>query len=122
MEPHYRIMRANIPEVIVPAKTDSEKVERILWVICGLSGLTKEQLMARSRKRELMEYRQMAGYLMCMHTGLTLKAIGYHLGNRDHSTVIHARDTVSDLLETNAEFRNKFKTINEKLNLWKYGK
>jgi chromosomal replication initiator protein len=32
-------------------------------------------------------------------TNLSLKSIGYHFGGRDHSTVIHAIQTISDLME-----------------------
>ena len=36
-------------------------------------------------------------------TNLPLKSIGYHFGGRDHSTVIHAVQTISDMLETDKD-------------------
>lgn len=121
MEAEYVIMRANIPDVIVPAKTDTEKVERIIYLVCGVTNTPYQFILGKSRSREIVEVRHIAMYLVCWHTTLSLKAIG-KIFNRDHSSVIHARDTVSDLLDTSAEFRYKFKSINDKLNLWKHGK
>jgi len=45
-------------------------------------------------------------YLAKEKTDLSLKSIGYHFGGRDHSTVIHAVQTVSDLVAKDAETRD----------------
>jgi chromosomal replication initiator protein len=47
-------------------------------------------------------------------TVFSLKKIGDELGGRDHSTVIHAKNTVADLLLTDQHFRTLFKTIENK--------
>ena len=61
---------------------------------------------AKSRKRELVHPRQVAMYLAKEKTDLSLKSIGYHFGGRDHSTVIHAVQTISDLVAKHAETRD----------------
>ena len=63
-------------------------------------------LKAKSRKRELVYPRQVAMYLAKEKTDLSLKSIGYHFGGRDHSTVIHAVQTISELVGKNAEARD----------------
>jgi chromosomal replication initiator protein len=47
----------------------------------------------------------------------SLKTIGLHFGGRDHSTVIHANNTVEDQMETNEQFRNTVEEIGRKLDL-----
>ena len=44
-------------------------------------------------------------YLAKEKTDLSLKSIGYHFGGRDHSTVIHAVQTISELVSKNADAR-----------------
>jgi len=61
------------------------------------------ELKSKSRKRETVFPRQVAMYLMKEFTNLPLKSIGYHFGGRDHSTVIHAVQTISDMLETDKD-------------------
>lgn len=80
-------------------------------------GITLEDLKSKSRKKEVVNARQMAMFLAKEHTQHSLKAIGYHFGGRDHATVIHAIRTVqgsmkdhkvnNDIKEIRAQFRGK---------------
>ena len=47
----------------------------------------------------------------------SLKTIGLHFGGRDHSTVIHANNTVEDQMETDAQFRAMVNEIGRKIEL-----
>lgn len=60
-------------------------------------------LKGKSRLREIVLPRQIAMYMAKELTNLSLKSIGYHFGGRDHSTVIHAIQTVNDLMDTDKE-------------------
>jgi chromosomal replication initiator protein len=60
-------------------------------------------LKGKSRLREIVLPRQTAMYLAKELTNLSLKSIGYHFGGRDHSTVIHAIQTVNDLMDTDKD-------------------
>ena len=72
------------------------------------------QLKSKSRKREIVTARQVAMYLSKKHTHHSLKSIGHYFGGRDHSTVIHALQTVSDLLDTDQPFQRSFKELQQK--------
>lgn len=65
---------------------------------------TKEFVKSKTRKREIVEIRQCAMYIMQKETKLPLKAIGGFFNGRDHSTVIHACRTWSDLMDTSRRF------------------
>lgn len=63
-------------------------------------------LKGKSRLREIVVPRQVAMYLAKNLTNLSLKSIGYHFGGRDHSTVIHAIQTINDLMDTDKDIQN----------------
>jgi chromosomal replication initiator protein len=70
-----------------------------------------ELLKAKTRKREIVVARQVAMYLAKEYTNMSLKSIGFHFGNRDHSTVIHAISTVNDMMDTDTKFLAQMEDI-----------
>jgi chromosomal replication initiator protein len=46
-----------------------------------------------------------------------LKSIGYHFGGRDHSTVIHAVQTVNDLMDVDSSFKTNIEELRKKLKM-----
>jgi chromosomal replication initiator protein len=68
--------------------------EKIMTLVSEHFRTTPEALKGKSRKQELVFMRMIAMTLMTEMTSLSLKGIGEVFGGRDHSTVIHARDTI----------------------------
>ncbi|MCL1918482.1 MAG: chromosomal replication initiator protein DnaA [Peptococcaceae bacterium] len=62
-------------------------------------GLTVQDLKQKTRTRTISFPRQIAMYLCCKYTGLSLPDIGGKFGGRDHTTVLHARDKIKQLCE-----------------------
>jgi chromosomal replication initiator protein len=79
--------------------------------------VTIEQLKDKTRKKEIVMARQLAMYFSKEYTHLSLKTIGYHFGGRDHSTVIHAVQTVNDLYDTDNTFKRSVDELRKKLKL-----
>ena len=71
-------------------------------------------LLSKTRKREIVQARQIAMYLGRSLTKTSLAAIGAQIGGKDHATVLHACNTVSDLIETDRNFKQDVLAI-EKL-------
>ena len=71
----------------------------------------------KTRKREIVVARQVAMYFAKNYTNLSLKSIGYHFGNRDHSTVIHALTSVNDLMDTDRKFNAQMQELIKKLKI-----
>ncbi|WP_040005158.1 chromosomal replication initiator protein DnaA [Fibrisoma limi] len=93
---------------------DSERevtIDSVQEVVADFFGVTIAELKSKSRKRELVYPRQVAMYLAKEKTGLPLKSIGYHFGGRDHSTVIHAIQTISELVSKKAETRDAIEKL-----------
>ncbi|WP_026951091.1 chromosomal replication initiator protein DnaA [Algoriphagus mannitolivorans] len=79
-----------------------------------------DDLKAKTRKKEIVIARQVAMYFSKEFTNHSLKSIGYHFGGRDHSTVIHAVQTVNDMMETDTSFRNSVNELKKKFKIRSY--
>ena len=77
--------------------------------------ISVEDLKDKTRKKQIVIARQVAMYLCKEYTGHSLKSIGYHFGGRDHSTVIHAVQSVCDVMDVDTEFRNSITELKKKL-------
>lgn len=80
-------------------------------------GITLEELKGKSRRKEHVIPRQIAIYLAKEHTEHSLKGIGYHFGGRDHSTIIHAIQSVNDMLKTDKDIRAAIQEIQKQLKI-----
>ena len=90
------------------------KPEEIDKVVARHYGLNVEDLSVKTRKREIVEPRQIAMYMNELYTKESLKDIGRRYG-KDHATVLHASKTVINLKETDRHFSAIVETIVEKL-------
>ncbi len=79
--------------------------------------LKQDDLKAKTRKKEIVIARQVAMYFSKEYTNHSLKSIGYHFGGRDHSTVIHAVQSVNDTMDVDTHFRNAVKDLKNKLKI-----
>ena len=70
----------------------------------------------QQRKREIVQARQIAMYLSRNLTKTSLSSIGAQLGGKDHATVLHACNTVGDLMDTDRSFRGFVHDIERQLN------
>ncbi len=80
-------------------------IDYIQKLVCEYFNISVDDVKSKTRKREIVQARQIAMYFAKDLTKASLKNIGSHFGNRDHSTVIHACQTVNDLIETDKKFR-----------------
>ncbi|WP_226390955.1 chromosomal replication initiator protein DnaA [Penaeicola halotolerans] len=79
-----------------------------------------KDLKDKTRKKEIVTARQIAMYFAKEYTNHSLKSIGYHFGGRDHSTVIHAVQTVNDLIDTDHTIRNAVAELKKKFKMRSY--
>lgn len=100
---------------IVNVTKKTNTVEKIRDAVCEYFSVSLEDIFTKSRKREIVQARQIAMYLSKQMTQSSLSYIGNAIGKRDHATVLYACKTVNDLMEIDKSFRNKVKEIEEKL-------
>jgi len=95
------VMYSNIP---LGQETVQITVDEITAIVCKYFDVTIEKVKAKTRKREIVLARQFAMYFTKLNTGMSLSDIGKYFGGRDHTTVIHSRETIKDLIAGNNEF------------------
>lgn len=79
--------------------------------------ISVEDLKDKTRKKEIVIARQVSMYLCKEYTNHSLKSIGYHFGGRDHSTVIHAVQSVSDMMDVDSKFCNSIDELKKKMKM-----
>ncbi|MBO7547600.1 MAG: chromosomal replication initiator protein DnaA [Bacteroidales bacterium] len=91
---------------IIEDEQNDLSIDRIQSAVCDYFNLTRETLVSPSRKRQIVQARQIAMYL-CRNliSNCSLSAIGAEIGGKDHATVLHACTTVSDLMSTDRVFK-----------------
>ncbi len=92
-------------------------IEYIQKVVCDYFDLEIEILKSKTRKREVVQARQIAMYFSKKMTKSSLANIGAHCGGKDHATVLHACRTVNNLSETDKQFKNYLTELEKKLSM-----
>ena len=86
-------------------------IDNIISKVCAHYDLDESVIHTKSRKREIVQIRQIAMYLAKKHTEISASKIGMLIGNRNHATVLHACKTVKDLIEINKSFKSDIEEI-----------
>ncbi|OZC04210.1 chromosomal replication initiator protein DnaA [Rubricoccus marinus] len=102
---------------LIKEQRSALNIEQIQRVTCEVLNIPEDLVRARTRKREVVQARQIAMYFAKQLTKHSLKTIGQAFGGRDHSTVIHAVRSVEDQIDTDPLFRETVDRVRKKLNL-----
>ena len=92
-------------------------IEEIQRITCEYFNIPEDLVRAKTRKREVVQARQVAMYFSKQLTQHSLKTIGLHFGGRDHSTVIHSCQSVENQMETEPQFAEMIEEIRHKIEL-----
>jgi chromosomal replication initiator protein len=90
-------------------------IDFIQKVVSDYFNLPLELLKSKTRKREVVQARQIAMFFAKSLTKSSLASIGLQCGGKDHATVLHACRTVNNLLETDKKFRVYIDEIEKKI-------
>ncbi len=75
--------------------------DSIINAVCSYYRVTREDLVGKCKKKELVQPRQICCYLMCELLSLPLMSIGKALGNRNHTTILYSRNKVEEMKDVN---------------------
>ena len=84
-------------------------------VVCDYFGIRKEQLLSKTRKREIALPRQLAMYFSKEYTNATFAKIGEEMGGKDHTTVMYACETIKDVSKVDKEIKKYLKDLKERI-------
>lgn len=82
-------------------------LERIIEVVSKEYNIHPDLISDKTRRQPIAEARMIVMAIACELTGLSLNSIGAKLGGRDHTTIMHARDTIRERCVKDQEYRNK---------------
>ncbi len=107
----------DVLRVVVHELKNPVSIDQIQQTVSEFFNLPTDLLRAKTRKQEVVNARQVAMYLAKELTNSSLKTIGLHFGGRDHSTVIHAYQSVEDRVNTDAVFKQNVDQLKRYLQL-----
>lgn len=90
-------------------------IDYIQKVVCEYYKIPVDLIQGKTRKREIVQARQVSMYFSKNLTKASLASIGSCIGGKDHATVLHACKTVNNLIDTDRHFRNQRREIEKKL-------
>ncbi len=92
-------------------------IEYIQRVVSDYFQMDVETLQSKTRKRHIVQARQLAMFFAKKMTKASLASIGTKIGKRDHATVLHACKTVENLAMTDKQFKKYVEDLAKKLNM-----
>ncbi len=92
-------------------------IDYIQKVVCDYFNISLDIINSKTRKREIVQARQLAMFFSKKHTKASLATIGLHCGNKDHATVLHACRTVNNLIDTDKQFRIYVEDLDKKIKM-----
>ena len=92
-------------------------IDYIQKVVSDYFQMDIETLQSKTRRRHIVQARQLAMYFAKKFTKASLASIGSQIGKRDHATVLHACKTVDNLTFTDKQFRKYVEDLSQKLTL-----
>jgi chromosomal replication initiator protein len=92
-------------------------IDYIQKVVSDYFQMDVDTLQSKTRKRHIVQARQLAMFFAKKFTKASLASIGSQIGQRDHATVLHACKTVDNLSSTDKQFRKYVEDLTKKLSL-----
>ena len=71
----------------------------IINKVCSYFGISQAEITGKKKNKEIVEPRMIAIYLIDDMLDIPLVTIGKLFGGRDHTTIMHARDKITDLMK-----------------------
>ncbi len=113
----FELAKKTVKEIATDRKTVTLTIETITKVVCEHLGVAENKIRDKTRKKEIVLARQIAMYLAKELTLSSLKTIGLHFGGRDHSTVIHACNSIEENKNKDTSLQNIIDDIRNKVEL-----
>ena len=109
-------LAARVTEKIVTNPVKEISISSVQAAVCEYFNITPEELVSKSRKRQIVQARQISMYL-CRNliSNCSLSTIGSETGGKDHATVLHSCNMVSDLMATDRVFKKYVSDLESQL-------
>ncbi len=115
--PTIEQVKSILVNVITPPKKRGVSAKKIIEVVSDFYNVTTEDLLKQSRKKEYVNPRQIAMYIIRKELETSLPSIGEFFGGRDHTTVIHAIDKIERIIKERSSLKQEIELIRDRLYL-----
>lgn len=109
------LARRVIGQAIKKIEAKKITINTIESIVCDFYNIKSELIHTASRKRQIVQARQITMYLSKNHTEMSLAQIGSLIGKKNHATVLHACKIVREQMEVDKVFREEIAEIEKKL-------
>lgn len=109
----YEAMKENMDEI-----KEGLSPDMVIDTVCKYFNISKNDIVGKKKNKEIVEPRMICIYLICELLDLPLVAIGKKFGDRDHTTIMHARDKITEQLKTNNKIKVYITDIKDLLTKW----
>jgi chromosomal replication initiator protein len=92
-------------------------IDDISKAVCHYLNIAENKIREKTRKKEIVLARQLAMYFSKELTKSSLKTIGLHFGGRDHSTVIHACNSIEQMRNNDISMKELIDSIRKKIDI-----
>jgi chromosomal replication initiator protein len=92
-------------------------IDDISKSVCHYLNIAENKIREKTRKKEIVLARQLAMYFSKELTKSSLKTIGLHFGGRDHSTVIHACNSIEQMRNNDISMKELIDSIRKKIDI-----
>ena len=96
-------------------RNDGTTADDIIEAVCKYFDITKQDIIGKKKSKEVVEPRMIAIYLISEILEMPLVSIGKIFGGRDHTTIMHSRDKISDELKTSHKINSFISEIKKLL-------
>lgn len=109
-------LAVRVTEKIISAPVKELTISAVQAAVCDYFNISSDELVSKSRKRQIVQARQIAMYL-CRNliSNCSLSTIGAETGGKDHATVLHSCNMVSDLMATDRVFKKYVSDLESRL-------
>ncbi len=105
-----------LKDVISPGGTKEITPEFIIQIVADHFNLTPLDILSQKRNKDIVYPRQIVMYLCRSMTDTPLQIIGKALGGRDHTTILHGIDKITNDLQKNPTLQNTVDILKKKIN------
>ena len=111
----FKTFNGTLDEFKEGIKQITNEPDKVISVICECLEIDSDQLNIDTRKREIAFQRQIAHWGLYYYTYMSIAKIGRKVGNRDHTTVLHSKKLINDLIESDKGVKQTISEIEQKL-------
>ena len=99
-----------------PQEQESLTPDDVISAVCNYYKIKKNDLIGKRKNKEIAEPRQICMYLMTELLNLPLVAVGKAMGGKDHTTIMHGRNKISELLKSNPRISTEVNDLKNLIN------